>query len=843
MDGEDFSFKVKIEGMIEKLKRMDEMKSDPKNFEELMQSFIVNAKSESEKKMKMNSKIDMVQNLVEMFIKGNAVRAKMMQERFKSQRKEKFPLVRKNPQSFSEDSFIPPRNKFKHKEYDLELGLSDNNEGVLPRKKLNPLLKLLKPTGRDQVEKHQLIPPKAEQDNIVKEIIKNPEIFSEDFLSLPQSSQNDVAETILEKSGSNMKTVRKLAPLTVERNPLLRMLKANTNDNADKNNLLPPSYKQDPLLRQLEENPESYSEDFLELPQRMQDEVVDILITKGIQSNLESLTDMQNRNPLVKVLSPSYNDEQERNSLLPPVYKQDPLLRQLSKNPNNYNDDFLELPIRTQSRVIEKLEKEGVKTSTLEKLTKGDRNPLNRLLSPSFKDEKEKDKLAGPNRKQDPLLRKLKTDLESYKDDILQLPTRKQDTLLKLLRREGITDEQIKGVIPPRERQNPLMRLLKPNFKDIIEKQQLSLPRYKQNPLLRQIVTEPQQYSDDFLRLPLAEQDTLIEVIEEVDPKFSGTNKLAPLQIDRNPLKRLLEPNRKDENDEKNFTPPKYKQDPLLRRLTDSPMSFETDILELPKEMKITLMKVVKEEGISGSSLEELGRLIEGEFPNLKELFIIKREAELQSKILELLKEKPSNYARIFSKLFHHSNLFDFQHTRKEIEEMIKKDPVAVAKSFSKLIKEQQPQFSPEETSTPKLNIPLTALFSTTKAPKVDTKPRIKVLTQIIKKPKNGSSVKNAHFSRDKIEKLRSSVKPENKTDVTTEIVFKTKDGKIIPKDKVKLPSSQIEPVLFPDRHLIFKTGSTKPKPKQFTPIPLRLKVEEIKTERTERPEEDNHPR
>ena len=51
--------------MIEKLKRMDEMKSDPKNFEELMQSFIVNAKSESEKKMKMNSKIDMVQNLVE----------------------------------------------------------------------------------------------------------------------------------------------------------------------------------------------------------------------------------------------------------------------------------------------------------------------------------------------------------------------------------------------------------------------------------------------------------------------------------------------------------------------------------------------------------------------------------------------------------------------------------------------------------------------------------------------------------------------------------------------------------------------------------------------------------
>ena len=827
VDGEEFSFKVKVEEMIKKLKKMDEEKSDPQNFDDLMQSFISNAKSESKETMEMNSKVMMVDNLVKMFIKGNALRAKIMKEKLKKPRKETFSLGKDEGQSSRVHSSIPERvNLMKVKE-DSKPGMLSNAKRVPTPK--NPLLRLLRPTGRDEVEKHQLIPPKAEQENIVEEIIKNPEDFSENFLSLPQRSQNDVVDAILKKSTSNIKTVRKLAPLTIERNPLLRILDDKTHDDRAKDVLNPPLYKQDPLLRQLEENPESYSDDFLELPQVMQEKVVEILKSKGIETGMESLTERKNRNPLARLLTPNFNDEQEKNNLLPPEYRQDPLLRQLKKKPENYNNDFLELPTRTQDLIIDQLEKKGVNIGVIEDLTKGDRNPLNQLLT------------KGKLRKQDPLLRQLKTDLESYKDDILQLPSKKQDTLLKILRNEGITEKQIKSLLPPRERQNPLLRLLRPDFKDQIERQQLSLPKYKQNPLLRQLVTEPEDYSADFLNLPLAEQDDLIEVIEDLDPKFPGTNKLAPLQIERNPLKRLLEPDGRDERDKNHLTPPRYKQDPLLRQLTKSPLSFESDILELPQDMKTTLMRVLKEEGSSKATMDELKKLIEGEFPNLEELFTIKSEDELQTKILKLLKEKPSTYSRIFSKLFHHSNLFDYQHTRKEIEEMIKKDPVAVSKSFSKLIIEQQPNFSSTESSTPKVSIPVTSLFTTTRAPKADKKPRIKVLTQIIKKPKNGSSLRNTNFSPDKIEKLRSSVRAENRTDVTTEIVFKKKNGEIIPKSKVQLPKTQDESVFFPDRHLIFQNRQRIPKPQQFTASPLKIK--EIKTDRANTPVEEDQPR
>lgn len=829
VDGEEFSFKVKVEEMIKKLKKMDEEKSDPKNFDDLMQSFISNAKSESKETMKMNSKVLMVDNLVKMFIKGNALRAKMMKEQLKKQRNETLSLVREEAQSFRGNTpSIPNRINLQKVEDEFESGMLSNNVDTVPPPK-NPLLRLLRPTGRDEVEKHQFIPPKTEKNNIVEEIIKNPENFSKNFLSLPQRSQNDVVDEILKKSTNNIITLRKLAPLTIERNPLRRILNGKTHDDTAKDVLHPPSYKQDPLLRQLEETPESYSDDFLELPQNMQEKVVEVLKSNGIEISVESLTKGKTRNPLARVLTHNFNDEKEKNHLLPPEYKQDPLLRQLKKNPENYNNDFLELPTRTQDLVIDQLEKKGVQIGIIEDLTKGDRNPLNQFLT------------KGKFKKQDPLLRQLRTDLESYKDDILQLPSKKQDTLLKILRTEGITEKQIKSLLPPRERQNPLLSLLRPNFKDQTERQQLSVPKYKQNPLLRQLVAKPEEYSDDFLKLPLAEQDSLIEVIEDLDPRFSGTNQLAPLQIERNPLKRLLEPDRRDEKDKNHLTPTRYKQDPLLRQLTKSPLSFESDILELPQDMKTTLMRVLKEEGSTEAAMVELKKLIDGEFPSLEELFSIRSEEELQLKILKLLEEKSSTYSRIFSKLFHHSNLFDFQHTRKEIEDMIKKDPVAVSKSFSKLIIEQQPYFSQTESSTPKVNIPVTSLFTTTRAPKSDIKPRIKVLTQIIKKPKNGSSVRNTNFSPDKLEKLRSSVKPENRTDVTTEIVFKKKNGEIIPKSKVQLPNGLNESVFFPDRNLIFKNRQRILKPQQYKTSPLIIK--EVKAEEANIPVEEGQLR
>ena len=90
VNGEEFSFKLKVEGMIKKLKTMDDAKSDPQNFDELMHSFISNSKSESNKMMKMNSKVNMVDNLVKMFIKGNALRAKIMKKKLQETRQETF---------------------------------------------------------------------------------------------------------------------------------------------------------------------------------------------------------------------------------------------------------------------------------------------------------------------------------------------------------------------------------------------------------------------------------------------------------------------------------------------------------------------------------------------------------------------------------------------------------------------------------------------------------------------------------------------------------------------------------------------------------------------------------
>ena len=153
VDGEEFSFKVKVEEMIKKLKKMDEEKSDPQNFDDLMQSFISNAKSESQETMKMNSKVIMVDNLVKMFIKGNALRAKIMKEKLRKQRKETLSSAREEAQS-SRGATSIPNMKF---EDDFEFDMVSNVDKVPPPK--NPLLRLLRPTGRDEVEKNQFIPP------------------------------------------------------------------------------------------------------------------------------------------------------------------------------------------------------------------------------------------------------------------------------------------------------------------------------------------------------------------------------------------------------------------------------------------------------------------------------------------------------------------------------------------------------------------------------------------------------------------------------------------------------------------------------------------------------------
>ena len=802
------------------------MPKNPHNFDNLMHSFMDLAKDETDKKMEMGTKVKMVDNLVDLFIEGNALRAmKMNRERIESTRTENFPPVRHFTDLFDEDILNIPSNKLNQKDYDFSIGSGEREEGLLPRPKQNPLLGLLNPTNNDEKEKDQFSLPSVEMKVIVEDIISNPEQFKDDLLQLPQSSQNDIFEVILDMSVSNVDIVKKLAPITEQRNPLLRILSPNNKDSRDKNNLSPPSRRQDPLLKQLTTNPRIYSEDFLELPQDKQDQIIKIMENENPNFSAESIVnENDNRNPLKRLLKPNKKDDFDKKHFLPPSYRQNPLLRQLKSNPEQYNEDFLQLPSKDQENVIEILEEEGIKQSSIGKIAKGRTNPLSKMLTPNFRDTNDKKNLALPKYRQDPLLRQLKSHLEEYKDDILELPTRQQDTLLKVLKKEGVPESKIRNILPPNKRQNPLTRLLEPNFKDGLERNNLKLPKYKQDPLLRQLINKPEDYSEDFLSLPLSEQDEIVNVIDKTKTKFFDSNKLVPTKLERNPLMRLLKPNNDNDKKERDqLSPPKLKQNPLLRQLAASPMSFQDDVLELPKEMKISLLQILKDVGARRNVLEQLEKLSIDEFPSLKELFAIESKTQLKEKILKAVTEKPQNYARMFSNLFHHNDLFDFQHTKEEIKDMIAKDPEAVATAFAELIHNQQDNSALLETSTPKLDLPLTSLFtsvspSSTESSRIKgtSKAKVKVLTQIIKKPKPGSKVKNADFSRDKIEKLQNSIKPKDGESGTSKVVYKTKDGKIIPKEKIKLKENATDEIIFPDKKL--KLVSKKKDDKIFTP-------------------------
>ena len=815
------TFKIRIEAKIEKLQTMSGSEKSNLNFENLMHSVMDKAKAATMKNMDMGGKVDMVDNLVDLFIKGNAMRAqKMNEERDKTRdssqerRKEVFPPRRDFAgESSGVKNLSPPEKHFKPKNYDYAIGKGTFSEELLPKERQNPLLRLLNPNGKDEIEKDQLTPP------LMAEIIKDPKDFQEDFLQLPQNAQNELIELIVEDSDVENNLIEKLAPIQEPRNPLLRILRPNEKDQFDKNNLSPPSYRQDPLLRQLSENPRSYQNDFLELPQRKQEMIIAVVKSSDKDSEIEKIiSDETERNPLKRLLLPTGRDEQDKAQFLPPSYRQNPLLRQIKSHPQEYNEDFLELPMKMQDQVIDILEKKGASPSSLDKLTRGNRNPLLRVLQGDRNDEKDKFNFSPPISRQDPLLRQLRTHLEEYKDDILELPTRKQDTLLKILRKQGVEDGKIRNILPPGRKQNPLLRLLKPNFKDEVEKNHLKRPRYKQNPLLRQLIDKPEEYSEDFLSLPLAQQDAVIEVIDEAEDKFFDSNKLAPLEVERNPLKRLLNPDGRDENDKTNFELPRQRQDPLLRQLTETPDNFKDDFLELPKEMKKSLIRMLKDFGVRENALSQLAKIMSQELPNLKELFLIQNEEDLEKTILGSITENPSGYARLFSNLFEHKNLFDFQHTKEDIVDMIEKDSEAVASAFTELIINQRKNNDIlEEMTTPKIRFttfkttnaePATTIKSTTKIPQ-----RIKILTQIIKKPKNGSVLKSADFSKDKVTKLQNSIRSKD-IESSSETVYKTKDGKIIPKDKIKLDDANKDEIIFPDP----KLKLVPEKKKVFTP-------------------------
>ena len=128
------------------------------------------------------------------------------------------------------------------------------------------------------------------------------------------------------------------------------------------------------------------------------------------------------------------------------------------------------------------------------------------------------------------------------------------------------------------------------------------------------------------------------------------------------------------------------------------------------------------------------------------------------------------------------------------------------------------------ESSTPKL--PLTSLFTTLKPQSTEPTQgsigikKVKVLSQIIKKPKDGNKVKNANFSKDKIEKLRQSVLPQGtgEDNFSSKTVYKTQDGRIIPTENIKFDDDTRDNIIFPDKRLkLVKNPSRGDKPRSTT--------------------------
>jgi hypothetical protein len=130
--------------------------------------------------------------------------------------------------------------------------------------------------------------------------------------------------------------------------------------------------------------------------------------------------------------------------------------------------------------------------------------------------------------------------------------------------------------------------------------------------------------------------------------------------------------------------------------------------------MKKSLIRLLKDFGVRENALSQLARIMSEDLPNLKELFLIKNEKDLEKTILGSITENPSGYARLFSKLFEHKNLFDFQHTKADIVDMIEKDSKAVASAFTELIINQRKNNAMlEEVTTPKISF---TTFKTTNA-------------------------------------------------------------------------------------------------------------------------------
>ena len=268
----------------------------------------------------------------------------------KSKANNKDPLLKElnpKPTNYAGDLDVPNNMKGLNINYEIQLTVPDNNEG------LNEEISGLNFPDRVSIPKDEKVrnlkPPRTKQDPLLRTLNQN-ENENIKGLSIPDKSVGDhledlkgaslpndiVLDTItIEMASNNQDTPKRFERIRISenprdpldkqlrefpaaddyddiggapeehQNPLLRLV--DDKSHFDANILSAPKSKQDPLLRQLRRHPDQFRDDFLQLPRRKQDTLLKIL-RQGSQRGFDV------------------------DQLIPPGYKQNPLLRLLQPN-------------------------------------------------------------------------------------------------------------------------------------------------------------------------------------------------------------------------------------------------------------------------------------------------------------------------------------------------------------------------------------------------------------------------------------------------------------------------------------------------------------------------------
>ena len=586
-------------------------------------------------------------------------------------------MLRKNPKNYQDDFLsLPQKEQNQLLKVLMKAGKDFDIDQLLPPDyKQNPLLRLLVPHYQDNIE--NISPPDITNNMILNAMMQDPGKFANDFLILSDNDKKEVLNMVDEMDDGTFK-MELLIPSKSERlrilsnhsnkddpenkhskrkNPLLDILEGDKRDEFDKQHLSVPLYKQDPLMRQLRIHPEQFKDDFLELPSRKQDTLLKILKKSGIPSwNIDRLTPPDFvQNPLIRLL----DEGSSRDSTI---------MKDLLVDPSSFKNDFSDLSFSQKLEVMEMIEHEEEVEAVLEELVpnKSERlkimtkNPLLRFLEANKEDEYDKHNLTPPKYRQDPLLRQLRLQPEIYHNDFLELPRRKQDTLLKVLKKSGLETRLMERLIPPGNRQDPLLRALIGNHNEEISN--LKAPKNKQNPLLkmlegdkrdkfdkghltlpekeeifRTLVESPETLSNDFKELTEQKQSKVLEMIEksgresEVMEKLKS-NRKDPLlkalkeknnedivgikapQYKQNPLLRILQPDKKDKFDRDHLSLPEKEH--IFRNLVENSESFKEDFQELSEENQAQIIGMIQKSGKGSEQILET--LVSGKFEKLK---------------------------------------------------------------------------------------------------------------------------------------------------------------------------------------------------------------------------------